>query len=51
MKSLVEQIETLITPSLSSMGFNLVKVTFMDGKKKPDAADHGRTYRRHHDGG
>lgn len=33
MKSLVEQIETLITPSLSSMGFNLVKVTFMDGKK------------------
>lgn len=33
MKSLVEQIETLITPSLTSMGFELVKVTMMDGKK------------------
>jgi len=32
-KSLVEQIETLITPSLTSMGFELVKVTMMDGKK------------------
>ncbi len=33
MKTLVEQIEALITPSLTSMGFKLVQVKFMDGKR------------------
>jgi ribosome maturation factor RimP len=33
-KTLVEQIEALITPSLSSMGFELVQVKFMDGKQQ-----------------
>lgn len=33
MKSLVEQIEALISPSLTSMGFELVQVKFMDGKR------------------
>lgn len=32
MKSLVEQIEAAITPSVTGMGFNLVQVKFMDGK-------------------
>lgn len=32
MKSLVQQVEAAILPSLTSMGFNLVKVTLMDGK-------------------
>ena len=31
-KSLVEQIEGLISPSLTSMGFELVQVKFMDGR-------------------
>lgn len=33
MKSLVEKIEDAITPSVTSMGFELVQVKFMDGKK------------------
>ena len=32
MKSLVEQIEALIAPSLTSMGFEIVQVKLMDGK-------------------
>ena len=34
MKTLVEQIEALILPSLTSMGFQLVQVKFMDGKSQ-----------------
>jgi ribosome maturation factor RimP len=33
MHSLVEKIEDAITPSVTSMGFELVQVKFMDGKK------------------
>jgi ribosome maturation factor RimP len=33
MKSLVEKIEDAIAPSVTSMGFELVQVKFMDGKK------------------
>lgn len=33
MNSLAEKIEAAITPSLTSMGFELVQVKFMDGKK------------------
>ena len=34
MKSLVEQIQDLITPSLAAMGFELVQVKMMDGKSQ-----------------
>ena len=34
MKSVIEQIEALILPSLTSMGFELVQVKFMDGKSQ-----------------
>lgn len=33
-KSLIEQIEALIAPSLTAMGFELVQVKLMDGKKQ-----------------
>ncbi len=33
MKSLVEQIEAIVTPTVTGMGFELVQVKFMDGKK------------------
>ena len=33
-KSLVEQIQDLITPSLAAMGFELVQVKMMDGKSQ-----------------
>lgn len=32
MKSLLEQVEAVITPSLTSMGFELVQVKFIDGR-------------------
>ena len=32
MKSVIEQIETLITPSLTSMGFELVQVKMLEGR-------------------
>lgn len=34
MKTLVEQIEALITPSLAAMGFELVQIKFLDGKNQ-----------------
>ena len=33
MKSLAEKVEEAIAPSVTGMGFNLVQVKFMDGKK------------------
>ena len=33
MNSLVEKIEAAIAPSITGMGFNLIQVKFMDGKK------------------
>ena len=33
MKSLAEKVEEAITPSVTGMGFNLIQVKFMDGKK------------------